>query len=246
MVQIPWEQQLAELDRIDAEAGRNWHDLIDEAVFVAEAVEHHWPAEVTNNAGTRSSLRAALPAHTARELREIAAQLAQAVREHALAIDLEDGELGACAAFVANELTAALSYLVAETAAPDITAAFERLRALRAEARDSDALAARYLRDCARLALDERAHLHRVPEFDVVLIEDALTLADALRTRGREMASGEGRNTLHRRDRLATYLTRRLDHVRRTAWFIFRHHRHLRRSFPHPCAPRAHDSVTSH
>jgi hypothetical protein len=234
MADTDWRRELSFIEEVDPENGRNWRNLLDDASALADAVDRYWGDEVLIRGGVRVGLSRSLPRGTSSELREMADELHRAVNDHCLAIDLEDGELGPCAEFVFSELTSALAFLAFQD--HEWRPALRGLVARCDEPR-TDAARAAQLRECARLAQPERARLCQLADFDATLIDDAVDLAQALLSRDHgDNRSTEARRTLARRDRLATLLARRLAHVRRTAWFVFRHHRQVQRFFPGPSA----------
>jgi hypothetical protein len=235
MADTDWRRELSCIEEVDPETGRNWRNLLDDASALADAVDRYWVDEVLIGGGVRVGLSRSLPRETASELREMSDELSRAVNDHCLAVDLEDGELGPCAEFVFSELTSALAFLAFQD--DDSGASTLRELVARFEEPQTDAARAAQLRECARLAQPERARLRQLADFDATLIDDAIDLAQALLARDHGgNRSTEARRTLARRDRLATLLARRLAHVRRTAWFVFRHHRQVQRSFPGPSA----------
>jgi hypothetical protein len=219
---------LIEAGEIDPAAGRSWRLLRAEAAALADALTRHW-----DTPNPEHKLGTLLPANTATELRALASALGAAVNDHALAVDLIDGEAVPCAEHVFAELIAALCF--AGAAAEEIRRAAERLHQQRLRDADGAGPLAARLASCLRLASAARPQLERVPGFDAGLIAEGAALVDELGAQAsRRPASLEAAHALTRRDALATLLARRLGQARRAAWFVFRNDREILRDFPSP------------
>ncbi|MCA9653654.1 MAG: hypothetical protein H6712_26590 [Myxococcales bacterium] len=210
-----------------------FHVLVGEAVDVARFFERYYEEERAPK--TKTLLRPGLssighdrlPPSTADRLLALVDEVQAAQTDYQLAASAPEGDEDlARGRFVLSELTAALDFLFDDGVEDERDVQLLRVRRANDDTSSTDALAAA-LADYAGLAAHYRDELHGFGDFDGALIDEAASLADALRersARGPSEAAVQAREALQWRNRLATLLTDEVARVRRAARFVFRHH----------------------
>lgn len=155
-----------------------------------------------------------------------------AQQAYQLAAEVPEGDAQIVRArFVVSELTAALEFLFDDDVEDERDAQLQQVRRDNDDTNTTDALASA-LSDYAALAEVYRDELDGFGDFDVAMIDEANSLAKALRERPAnkgKTATSKQAAALDWRNRLGTLLAFEVSRVRKTARFVFRHHPKLRR-----------------
>jgi hypothetical protein len=228
-----WTPAAAEVKGDDVTLHVPLHVLFGEAVDVARFFEAHWkPQKDASGNIVRRGLDSAAGKHNKRLTEKTGDEilsLQQAAQEahtaYLLTVDPKSsGDIQARARFVLNEITAVLEWFFDDGIEDENDARLERLAVAHASDPDTmDALASA-LDDYAALAAPHRKDLDGLGDFDGALLDEAKSLAVALRDRPAVplVLSDKARAALSLRNKVISLLTDRMATVRSAARFVFR------------------------
>lgn len=209
-----------------------FHVLAGEALDVARFAQRYWePATDHSGAvvrpGLRSAATGAFTNELAEELLELHDALQAAQTDYQLSVDMPEAAPVERAQFLLGELHAVLAFLFDDGEEDLADAQLQQLASVHDNALSHDALAAA-LFDYAGLAELHRAAIDGLGGFDAGNIDEARRIASSLRERSAGPAVlapiQEQRQRLELRNRIATLLYERMQRIRATARFVFRHH----------------------
>jgi hypothetical protein len=225
----------------EAALGAPLHVVLGEAVDLAGLVEHYWEPQTDGRGGRIPGFSAVaatsqVTRSTPGEMREL--QLAiVASHNHYLVIVQAPNETPLDRAdFVSSEIRSALEFAFDDGVQDEADEQLTRVNQSVSNSSAQDAMALG-LEGYAGLG---QAHRERLAAFgfDVALLDEALTLAAALRERSAFLLTQTNpdaqRQALALRNRLLTALLDRTKAVRRTACYVFRHHPDIARKFTSP------------
>jgi hypothetical protein len=125
---------------------------------------------------------------------------------------------------VLGEITAALEWLFDDGIEDERDAQLRSVSEAHRDAPESQDALAVELEDFAALAEQHREALAAMEAFDPAMIDEARTLAAALRERSATQADADSqRNALQRRTRIAALLQTKRNRVRAAVRYVFRH-----------------------
>jgi hypothetical protein len=223
----------------EARAHAPIHVLLGEAVDVASMLAHYWEPTVEGK-GKRVPGFSGVAANglvtreLAEEIREL--QLATAVAHSDYLVLVQRAAEAPLdrADFVLGEIRSTLEFVFDDGKDDDADRQLENLRAAFADSASQDAMALA-LEGYAELAGRHTAALETIEGFETGLIDEARTLAAALRQQSAAALThttlDEQRQALALRNRLLMLLLERVKRVRRAAGYLFRNFPAIARKF---------------
>jgi len=206
---------------------------------VASMLTHYWEPRVEPRGGripgfAGVSATSGLTLTTADEIRELQLAVASAHSGYLVLVQkLGDAPLDR-ADYVLSEVRSALEFVFDDGVQDDSDLQLERLRTAFADSASQDAMALA-LEGYAELAGMHADKLGQVDGFDIALIEEARTLAAALRNQSAAALTrttpDAQRQALSLRNRLLMLLVDRVRRVRRAAQYVFRSNPEVARKF---------------
>jgi hypothetical protein len=215
------------------------HVVLGEAVDVAAMIAHYWDprtdsrgARTPGFAGVKGGPQVTL--ETANEIRELQLAITSAHSEYLVLVQAAADTPLDRADFVLSEIRSALQFLFDDGKHDDSDEQLARLEVAFADSSSQDAMALA-LEGYAELARLNESGLTAITGFDVALIEEARTVAAALREQSASALTRTNpdaqRRVLGLRNRLLTMLIDRVRRARRTAQYVFRDHPEVIRKF---------------
>jgi hypothetical protein len=215
------------------------HSVLGEAADVATLFDHHWQ-EQPHRSGkplpgfSGVAVNSLLSEDTGAEVRELQLAITAAHSDYLVLVQSSQAAPMDRAEFLLQELRSTLAYLFDDGQHDDADEQLASVEKALPGSGSQDAMALG-LDSFAGLADRYRKELGKVAGFDLDLIAEARTLADALRQRSaQQLAQGnlnEQRATLALRNRLLSCLLERVGNVRRAAQYLFRAHPEISRRF---------------
>lgn len=222
-----WKPEAAKLPSDELKIAVPLHVLFGEAVDVAKFYDKYFTA-AEGRPGLVSVVDASrnLTKKTGDDLLSLREAAQQANTEYLLAVAPGAAAPMERAAFVLNEMTATLEWLFDDGVEDERDAQLASIKKAHADTPESHDAWAAELTDHAALAQQYRKEMDGLGGFDVALIDEAKSLAAALRDRPAIPAGTSEKAAIARalRSRLATLLSNRLQVVRAAARFVFRQH----------------------
>jgi hypothetical protein len=237
-VQQKWESAAWALKETVEKLPIPFHVLAGEALDVTRFCQRNWePAQDRTGQVIRPGLKSAVRNGTfneniATELLELHDVLQAAQTRYQLLVSGPGAAPMERAQFVLSELRSTLEWYFDDNVEDEADAQLEQLIAAHDTAFSHDAVAAA-LFDFAALAEKHREAIAGLGGFDVALLDEAPTLAFALRERSAGPATigpaPAENEALELRNRLGVLLYNRMQQVRQAARFVFRGHQALTR-----------------
>jgi hypothetical protein len=223
----------------EARPGLPLHVVLGEAIDVATMLTHYWDPKTDAQGNTIPGFSGVAAAGTvkpevATEIRELQLAVAAAHSEYLV---LVQGSMAAPldrADFVLGEIRSSLEFLFDDGKQDDADVQLENLRTTFADSASQDAMALA-LEGYAELAGKYREVLAKLQGFDPALIDEARSLAAALRQQSAaaltHASADTQREALALRNRLLSLLVERVKRVRRAAAYLFRNQPDIVRKF---------------
>lgn len=213
--------------------------VLGEAIDVATMLTHYWDPK-TDNKGNKipgfSGVASAqgITADLATDIRELQLAVTAAHSDYLVLVQSSAAAPLDRAEFVLGEIRSSLEFLFDDGKQDDSDTQLENLRTAFADAASQDAIALA-LEGYAELAGRNRDALTKLDGFDPTLLDEARTLAAALRQQSAialtHTTADEQRQALALRNRLFTLLMDRVKRVRRAAQYVFRNFPDIARKF---------------
>jgi hypothetical protein len=239
-VQAACDRWAPELQSVSADPPRAPIDvLLGEAVLVGLLYQAYWqpsaPGQTPEHPGfARWAAGTALHEHAGHELLELVTAVAQADARYTRANGSLAGSPFARAEAVLREIRTTLEFLFDDAEYTRDDEVLHQLLKQHRRPRSHHQLAAA-LHDYSHVAHDYLDRLKQLPAFDVALLDEALVLSGALRTRRMELAiareNSAAASWLAQRNQLLAVLRDRVGRIRRAAQRVFAAHPEIARKF---------------
>ena len=215
------------------------HVALGEAIDVAAMLTHYWEPKTDAKGNTTPGFSGvastgSVTPDLAVEIRELQLAVAAAHSEYLVLVQGSTSAPLDRADFIVGEIRSTLEFLFDDGKQDDADVQLENLRTAFADSASQDAMALA-LEGYAALAGKYRDALGKLQGFDLALIDEARTLAAALRQQSAAALtrtnSDTQRESLALRNRLLSLLIERVKRVRRAASYVFRNQPEIVRKF---------------
>ncbi len=215
------------------------HVVLGEAIDVATMLTHYWDPKTDTKGNTIPGFSGVAAAGTvtpelSTEISELQLAVAAAHSEYLVLVQGSAAAPLDRADFVLGEIRQSLEFLFDDGKQDDADVQLENLRTAFSASASQDAMALA-LESYAELAGKYRDALTKLQGFDPTLIDEARTLAAALRQQSAaaltHATADTQREALALRNRLLTLLIERVKRVRRAAAYVFRNQPDIVRKF---------------